>query len=160
MILSNILLGEDVNVDISSTINNVKIGDSCKISKNCSIYGSKKELLIIGNDCYIGMNTIINGFSSQVTIGNNVSIAQNVNIMSDSGPNMSEILQKKYPIEKKEIKIGNHCWIGAGAILLPGTILADYSIVGANSIVKGIFPKGAVIAGSLAKIIKVENYDC
>lgn len=159
MICSNILLGNNVYIDPSSSINNVKFGNRCKVAKNCSIYGSSQYVLSIGDDCYIGMNSIINGFSQQITIGNNVSIAQNVNLMADSGPNMSTVLQKLFPIEKFPIIIGNDCWIGAGAVLLPGTILSDRCIVGANSVVRGEFVKGSIIVGAMAKAIRIENYD-
>ena len=62
-----------------------------------------EKLLEIGKDSYVGMNTIINGFAAKVTIGKNVSIAQNVNIMADSGPNASKKMQQLFPIEKGPI---------------------------------------------------------
>tara|TARA_R110000851_G_scaffold4753_2_gene19662 strand:+ start:10720 stop:11199 length:480 start_codon:yes stop_codon:yes gene_type:complete len=156
---ANIKIIGDVCWDSSTSVNNVELRNNVKIAKNCSIFGSENEQLIIGENTYIGMNTIINGFSAKITISNNVSIAQNVNIMSDSGPNASLILQKKFPIEKKEVFIGQHCWIGAGVVILPGTTLEDYCVVGANSVVNGYFKKGSVIVGSPARIAKVVNYD-
>ena len=57
------------------------------------------------------------------------------------------------------ISIGNNCFIGARAILLPGTTIADNVIVGAGSVVKGIIPEGVVIAGNPAKVInRTEEY--
>jgi len=155
---ANINILGDVYWDPSTSVNNVKLHNNVKISKNCSIFGSEKEQLSIGADTYIGMNTIINGFSAKVSIGNNVSIAQNVNIMSDSGPNASLVLQKIFPIEKKEVYIGQHCWIGAGVVILPGTRLEDYCVVGANSVVSGYFEKGSVIVGCPARTAKVIDY--
>ena len=48
MIYANIILGKDVNIDPSSTINNVLLGDGVKIAKRCSIFGSADYQLIIG----------------------------------------------------------------------------------------------------------------
>lgn len=151
---SNIFLGKDVEIETSSSINNIKIGDNVKIAKNCSIYGGPDNLLEIGNKTYIGMNTIINGFSSKIKIGKRVSIAQNVNIMSDSGPNASEIMQKIFPIKKKEIIIGDDCWIGTGSIIMPGVKLGKMCVVAANSFVKDSFKSFSVIGGNPAKLIK------
>ena len=84
MKFANINLGRDVEIDTSSSINNVIIGDRVKIAKRCSIYGGPDNQLEIGANSYIGMNTLINGFAYQVRIGENVSIAQNVNVVRHS----------------------------------------------------------------------------
>lgn len=93
MLLENIKLFDGVVVDPTSSINNIVIYNSVKVSKRCSLYGSKKYILEIGENSYVGMNTIINGYNSKVIIGSNVSIAQSVNIMADSGPNASLEMQ-------------------------------------------------------------------
>mgnify|MGYP002681542729 FL=1 len=90
---SNINLGKDVEIDVSSSVNNVVIGDNVRIAKRCSVFGSPDNLLEIGSGCYVGMNSMLNGYAAKLTIGRNVSIAQNVSIMVDSGPNASELMQ-------------------------------------------------------------------
>src|SRR6476469_4934563 len=100
MEFSNITLGRNVNIDPSTSINNVNLADQVKIAKYCSIYGSRENVLEMGEGSYVGMFSILNGFSAQLTIGKHVSIAQNVNIMTDSGPNASLFLQQYYPIIK------------------------------------------------------------
>lgn len=151
---SNINLGENVVIDTSSTINNVKIGDNVKIAKNCSIFGSNEELLEIGKESYVGMGTLLNGFAAKLTIGENVSIAQNVNIMTDSGPNASEEMQKIFPLIKGPVKIGNHSWIGANSVIVPNVELGEFCVVAANSFVNKSFPDCTVIGGNPAKILK------
>ncbi|PDO90099.1 acyltransferase [Kosakonia pseudosacchari] len=154
MKLENITLVGCATVDPTSSINNVRLGENVKIAKRCSIYGSKENILEIGHDSYIGMNSIINGYSAKLTIGAHVSIAQNVNMMTDSGPNASELLQKIYPIEKEEIKIGDHCWIGTSAIIMPGVKLGNFCIVAANSYVNSSFDDYSIIGGTPARLIK------
>jgi len=154
MKVSNIKLGKNVEIDPSTSFNNVYIKDNVKIAKRCSIFGGPDNLLEIGTDSYVGMNTLINGFAAKVTIGTNVSIAQNVNIMADSGPNASKKMQQLFPIEKGAIHIGAHCWIGANAIIMPNVELGEFSIVAANSYVNRSFPKYSVVGGSPAKLIR------
>jgi len=155
MVTSNISLGVNVNIDPGSSVNNVRIGDNTKIAKRCSVYGSANNILEIGNDSYIGMNSTINGFAAKIIVGSNVSIAQNVNIMADSGPNASQVLQKIYPLIEGTIEIGNHCWIGANSIIMPGVTLGDFCIVGANSYVNSSFPHYSIIGGTPAKLIRM-----
>ncbi|MEQ9376699.1 MAG: DapH/DapD/GlmU-related protein [Imperialibacter sp.] len=154
MKFSNIILGKDVEIDPSSNFNNVDIGDNTRIAKRCSIFGSPDFILEIGKECYVGMNTTIDGYLEKVTIGANVSIAQNVHIMSASGPNASKAFQRIFPIERIPVIIGNHCWIGASSVVMPGVELGKFCIVGVNSFVTKSFPDYSIIGGSPAKLIR------
>lgn len=59
----------------------------------------------------------------------------------------------------KPVRIGKRCFIGTGAILLPGTAVGDRSVIGAGSVVTGAIPAGVVAAGVPAKVIcRVEEY--
>ena len=151
---SNINLGKDVEIDVSSSVNNVVIGDNVRIAKRCSVFGSPDNLLEIGSGSYVGMNSMLNGYAAKLTIGRNVSIAQNVSIMVDSGPNASELMQNVFPIIRKPVRIGNHVWIGSGSIIMPGVSLGDFCIVAANSYVNESFGPYTIIGGNPAKIIR------
>lgn len=154
MKFANIYLGSEVEIDPSTSINNVRIGDHVKISKRCSIFGGPDNLLEIGKFTYVGMNSMLNGYAAKLIIGTNVSIAQGVNIMVDSGPNASEPMQKLFPIEKGEVTIGNHCWIGANAVIMPNVKLGEFCVVAANSYVNKSFPAFSIIGGSPARLIR------
>lgn len=154
MKLSNISLGEGVTVDPTTSINNVRLGDRVKIAKYCSIFGSEEKPLIIGQESYVGMHSMLNGYIDQLTIGKNVSIAQHVLVMVDSGPNASPVMQRLFPIEKGPVIIGDHCWIGAQSIIMPKVELGDYCIVAANSFVTDSFPPYSIIGGNPAKLIR------
>ncbi|SHE69947.1 acyltransferase [Chryseobacterium takakiae] len=151
---SNISLGENVVIDPSTTINNVKIADHVKIAKFCSIYGSETHQLEIGKRSYIGMFSILNGYRKKLRIGESVSIAQNVNIMTDSGPNASEEMQKIFPVTEDEVSVGDHSWIGANVVIMPGVHLGKFCVVAANSFVNKSFPDYSMIGGNPAKLIK------
>jgi acetyltransferase-like isoleucine patch superfamily enzyme len=154
MKFANVSLGSEVEIDPSTSFNNVAIGDNVRIAKRCSIFGGPQSQLDIGDNSYIGMNTIINGFASKVRIGKNVSIAQNVNIMADSGPNASPGMQKVFPLEKGPVTIGNDCWIGASAVIMPNVTLGEFCIVAANSYVNKSFPQFSIVGGNPARLIR------
>lgn len=154
MEISNLSFGNNVQIDPSSSLNNVSVGNNVRISKYCSVYGSKENILVIGNDSYVGMFTIINGYAAKIIIGSNVSIAQNVNMMADSGPNASPLMQQYFPIRKGTIVIEDHVWIGAGVIISPGITIGKCSVIAANSFVSENIPAYSLYGGNPAKLIR------
>lgn len=50
--------------------------------------------------------------------------------------------------------IGNNTFIGAGSIILPGTKIGDYCVIGAGCVVKGNIEDYSVVIGNPCKIIK------
>ena len=154
MITANIHLGSNVSIDKNSTINNVVIGRDTKIAAEVNIFGSEHNLLEIGESCYIGPKCLIEGYNAKVIIGSFVSFAQNINLMSGSGPNASLRMQKIFPIIKGPVIIGNHCWIGASVIIMPNVTMGKYCIIAANSFVNKSFDDYSVVGGSPAKLIR------
>jgi maltose O-acetyltransferase len=51
------------------------------------------------------------------------------------------------------VVIGNRVFVGAGAIILPGSRIGDDSIVAAGAVVRGDIPPGSLVAGNPAKIV-------
>ena len=56
---------------------------------------------------------------------------------------------------EKPIILRKGCWIGANSILLPGVEIGENTVIGAGSIVTKSFPKGVVVAGNPARILKL-----
>lgn len=62
--------------------------------------------------------------------------------------------------DAKPIKIGKYCFLGTGCILLPGSELPDYSILGAGAVLTKAHTKvGCLYAGSPAKEVKELEVD-
>ena len=57
----------------------------------------------------------------------------------------------------KKTRIGERCFIGAGAKIMAGTLLGEQCVVGANAVVRGKFPAFCVIAGTPARVFR--RYD-
>ena len=114
-----------------------------------------------GGIIYIGDNTRIYGScihaSKSIRIGKNCLIAGNVNIIDRNGHELCmdnpENRINTYG-KSKEIIIEDNVWIGANALILPGTFIGEGSVIMANSVVKGIYPKKTLLGGVPAKILK------
>jgi len=86
----------------------------------------------------------------KINIGDFTQIGPNVGIIT---ANHDLLDTRKHVVQ--EVKIGSYCWIGMGAIILPGVIIGDNTIIGAGSIVTKSFPNGnCIIGGNPAKVLK------
>lgn len=152
-----------------------KIGNKCYIGKTC--YISKRKDLFLGDSVriYPGMRTETQG-GGKIVFGNNVSIGQNFHVVAVErklkiGNNVTisgnvfisncdhtfydeNTTALEQPLVIKDTTIGEGCFIGYGVVILAGTHLGKHCIVGANSVVRGIFPDNVMIAGSPARVLK------
>lgn len=86
-----------------------------------------------------------------ITIKNGTTISNDVQFVTHD--NSVEKLHIGFSDLFGEIIIGEHCFIGARSIILPGVILGDHCIVGSGSVVTKSFPAGSVVGGNPAKLI-------
>ena len=121
---------------------------------------------------YILKGAVVSG---DVELGENVSVWHNAVLRGDSGKitvgentNIQElgILHEKTPVGKNctgghgailhGCTVGDGCLIGRGAIVLNGAVLEEGCLVGAGALVTGktVAPRGSVLLGSPAKIVK------
>jgi acetyltransferase-like isoleucine patch superfamily enzyme len=95
----------------------------------------------------------ISSYLGEIYIGDYTQIAPNVGLIAEN----HELTDSRKFVAKK-IVIGKYCWIGMGAVVLPGVELGDYTIVAAGAIVTKSFVDGyQVIGGNPAKVLKVLN---
>ncbi len=87
-----------------------------------------------------------------VTIEDNVDIGPLVVIVShDSSYHR---IDPKIPVLTKKVLIKKNAYIGAGAIILPGVTVGEYSIVAAGAVVAKDVPSRTIVGGVPAKVIK------
>lgn len=55
---------------------------------------------------------------------------------------------------KADVRIGNNCFIGNCAIILPGVTIGDEVVVGAGAVVTKNVPSHTIVAGNPAKVIR------
>ena len=90
----------------------------------------------------------------RITIGDRVSIAPRVTLVTSSHPNNSRI-REFAPLDRGPVTIEPDAWIGSGAIILPGVTIGRGAIVGAQSVVTSDVAPLHVVAGQPAKTVRV-----
>ncbi len=105
-----------------------------------------------GNDVYLNYNCIFLDVC-KITVGSNVLFAPGVQVLTASHPLDSEtrINGLEYG---KPVSIGDNCWIGAGAIILPGVTIGINTVIGAGSVVTKDIPDNTLAVGNPCKLIK------
>lgn len=127
-----------------------------KFPKGTIVYGDGSNLSI-GKNVSFGGRVVLFG-TAPIEIGDNTMIALNVIIHTSTHDYHDHPMWTKRI--DRPVRIGNHVWIGAGAIILPGVIVEDYAVIGSGSVVTANVPKGAIVAGNPAKIIKYRDSGC
>lgn len=116
--------------------------------KNCLLSNYNK--IYLGINCLIGRSGNYLQGAGNLYIGNYVQFAPNVGVLTSN----HDLYDQRISV-KKEVIIGDYCWVGMNSVILPGVTLGTRTIVAAGSVVTKSFPNGfCVIGGSPAKIIK------
>jgi acetyltransferase-like isoleucine patch superfamily enzyme len=142
----------------------LKIGDYTHIRGRLIVipYGGR---ITVGDYCYIGEKSEIWSGCS-VTIGNNVLISHNVNIIDTNSHEMDynerarsfqNLLKRGYPhkpgnIETDPIVIEDYAWINFNATILKGVRIGRGAIVAAGAVVTKDVPEFTFVAGVPAEV--------
>lgn len=105
----------------------------------------------IGEDVYIGGFSEINANGARVTIGEGCDIASFVAI------NVADSHQKcigfSEEVDRKDIFIGDHVFIGSHSVILGGAKIGHHSVVGAGTVVgSGEIPPYSLVVGNPAVV--------
>ena len=128
---------------------------SVRLFSSVQIIGDIK--LTVGENTFIGHETLIMGGDSSIIIGRNCDISSRVNIVSGTHKIDMQNIRSAGEGIGKDIIIEDGVWIGFGAIILPGVRIGYKSIIGAGTIVSKDIPPYSVAIGNPCKIIKEYN---
>ena len=110
----------------------------------------------IGRDVYIADDLFIVeelADRANITIGDRVSIAPRVTLVTSSHPNRSRI-RGFAPLSQGPIVIEDDAWLGSGCVVLPGVRIGRGAVIGANSVVASDVPPLHVVAGQPARTVR------
>jgi maltose O-acetyltransferase len=111
-------------------------------------YGSNIRL---GQKVYFNFNCVVLDVC-QVSIGEFTMFGPAVQIYTASHP--LDAAERRHAEYGKPIEIGADCWIGGGAIILPGVKIGCKSVIGAGSVVTRDVPDGVVAAGNPCRVLR------
>lgn len=116
-----------------------------------------KPSLSIGNNVNIEQNVHI-VCHDHIIIGNNVSITGNCAIVDVSHP--VDAIERGLKIgdaivsKRSHVFIGDNCFIGFGAMIMPNVTIGRNCIIGAGSVVTRDIPDNSIAAGAPARVIR------
>ena len=139
----------------------------------------KREALLrqlfaqIGENCYVETPFYANWGGHHVHFGKNVYANYGLTLVDDThiyvgdytmfGPNVT-IATAGHPIDPElrrqglqynmPVHIGSNCWIGAGALIMPGITIGDNAVIGAGSVVTRDIPANVVAVGNPCRVLR------
>lgn len=81
-------------------------------------------------------------------------LAIRVQSLAQAGHPLAPDLRARVYQYNAAVHIGKNCWIGAGAVILPGVTIGDNTVVGAGSVVTKDLPSGVVAVGNPCRVLR------
>lgn len=138
----------DLIFDRDNTAKFYGFGEGTTCYNNVLIIGK----VIVGKNCWIGPNVILDG-SGDLEIGDNCTISAGCQIYSHNS------LYKNSSNAKAPTKIGSHVYVGPGAIIEQGIKIGDHAVIGALTLIKNNVPSHAKCWGIPGKIITSTDHE-
>ena len=90
---------------------------------------------------------------THIYVGDYTMFGPNVTVATAGHPILPELREKGYQYNMP-VRIGRNCWIGAGAVILPGITIGDNVVVGAGSVVTKDLPSNVVAVGDPCRVLR------
>lgn len=128
-----------------------EIGSGCYIEPPFHAnFGGKH--VHFGDNIYANFNlTMVD--DTHIYVGDCTMFGPNVTVATAGHPILPELRAQGYQYNAP-VHIGKNCWIGAGAIILPGVTIGDNVVVGAGSVVTKDLPDNVVAVGNPCRVLR------
>lgn len=103
----------------------------------------------IGDRVVINPRVLLDGRGGRLVIGDDVDIAQEVNIWTLE----HDVHSDSHAIVGGDVVIEDHVWIASRATILPGVTIGRGAVVASNSVVTKDVPSLAIVAGVPAQVV-------
>jgi serine acetyltransferase len=140
----------------------IELGEHCIIAEQVTLTAGMMPGLDLGPDPILTLGDgVVLGRGShviadtRVTIGSDTYCGPYVYITSTnhSYDDPHEPVGKQWP-RTDPVSIGPGCWLGTGAVILPGARLGRNVVVAAGAVVRGEVPDHSVVAGAPARVVR------
>lgn len=129
------LLAVEPSARISKSAGSIlKIGKRFRARHNVELNIRDKAVMEIGNDVFLNSGCVITA-RDRVSIGDHTIFGPNV-VIYDNDHKICDGRVLDNEFETVPVVIGKNVWIGAGAIILKGSVIEDNCVIAAGSVVK------------------------
>ena len=146
----------------------MKVISRLKMSRAKTLFGRLAQLLLRAakgetyaarkSGVYVGPNSLVytHHFGTEpwlISIGKNTTVSSDVKFITHDGGGCLVRDENGRRYFYGSISIGDNCFVGLGALILPGVQIGDNCVVGAGSVVTKAVESGTVVAGNPARKI-------
>ena len=163
---SSRLYPQAIIYNLQNNPSKIRIGNGTHIQGELFIFANGGEITI-GDNCYVGVGSRI-WSAERITIGNNVLISHNVNIVDTNAHEMNHLeraagfqrlMKEGHPRTKNNVltapvSIGDYAWISFNVCILKGVKIGKGAIVAGGSVVTDDVPEFTLVAGNPAKVAR------
>lgn len=115
----------------------------------------------VNKNTVISSNVKLNGLhisgNGEVYIGSNCVFGFDTLIISDTHNYKGNLLPYDDTFITKNVVINDFVWVGARAIILPGSVIGEGSIIQAGAVVHGFIPPLSIVGGNPAIVFKMRD---
>ncbi len=128
-----------------------EIGEECYIEPPLHANWGGKHVHF-GNRVYANFNlTLVD--DTHIYVGDCTMFGPNVTVATAGHPILPELREQAYQYNAP-VHIGRNCWIGAGAVIVPGITIGDNVVIGAGSVVTKDIPDNVVAVGNPCRVLR------
>jgi acetyltransferase-like isoleucine patch superfamily enzyme len=130
----------------------LRLGKSVAISPTASFAHATQ--ISLGDGCHVGTRCYLwagRTLAGRIDVGRHLLLGPNVFITAASYRFNAGRPVTKQPMKEAPVLIGDDVWIGANAVILPGSTIGDGAIIAAGAVIRSNVPPGAIMAGVPAK---------
>ena len=132
-------------------------GVACQISPTATFAHAERielgDYVLVGEDCRLWAGPSV----GRIQIGDHTMLGPGVLLTAagyrfDDGSPIS-----RQGMDETDVVVGRDVWIGARAVLLPGTTIGDGAVIGAGAVVRGSIPSMSVAVGVPARVVGIRE---
>jgi acetyltransferase-like isoleucine patch superfamily enzyme len=110
--------------------------------------------LSLGRECFLGDECLLD-LAEAIVLEDQVTLAERVLVLTHTNVGYRDHpLQRHFPPLVAPVVVEAGCFVGAGAILLPGIRVGRGSFVAAGSVVTQDVPPGTLVAGVPGRVVR------
>ena len=127
----------------------VRVGRGASIAAHAFVHGPVE----LQQEVSVNPHATLDGGQRGIVIGAGTRIATRASMFAfDHGLDPERTIREQ-PVRSRGIRVGLDVWIGAGATITDGVIVADHAVIGAGAVVTRDVPAFAIVGGVPARVI-------